>query len=318
MISRNQYYDKLLYYISKRKQFKSFSGSEGIAYFVSPKLVLKEYTKSDDWDLFNELFDAYCSEVQQFSNSGKSIAKVYAWERVPNIAHYVKGEKNAFQYFILEERVPGRELYVGYLEDAYSLVSDLCSEEEFKKALKSDGSKSLYKEIVSRFVGDYVQMNEFLESLIDDELSKFLEDAYVMYKTGKVSYPDLFPHNILTDKKSLKMIDMHLKDNENILPPEKVDSNFIRDVSGLFLYNCFPNKTEDLLDRKTESGDIDIISKKNRELSKRLISRMFALSNLVCDKPFVNKKDFSIIDDSLSLMFDDSDRVEIEKGINLE
>ena len=99
MISRNQYYDKLLYYISKRKQFKSFSGSEGIAYFVSPKLVLKEYTKSDDWDLFNELFDAYCSEVQQFSNSGKSIAncfKIYSL-----LLNYLKKKKK----MILEDQI---------------------------------------------------------------------------------------------------------------------------------------------------------------------------------------------------------------------
>ncbi len=321
MQKKIDYNGLLLDLIPIRKRFKSFSGSEGIAYFVSPKYVLKEYTKSDDWKEFDSVFDAYCSEVQSLARSGKMVANIYAWQKVPNIGHYTKGDKNFFQYFILEERVPGRELYVGYLEDAFSIVSDLCSEEEFKKALTNDGSKSLYKEIISKYIFDYIQMNEFLESLSDSELSKFIEDAYSMYKNGSASFPDLFPHNILVDKNSnsMKMIDLHVKSRDDILTPDKVDSNFIRELGGLFLYNCFPNKPENyLIDRRFDYSEFDKVSKQNTKISKQIISKMFALSNLICDRPFVNKKDLSIIEDSLSLMFDDEDVKDIESGLNLE
>ncbi len=321
MSKQIDYYGMLLDLIPRRKQFKSFAGSEGIAYFVSPKYVLKEYTKSDDWAEFDKVFDVYCSELQTFAESGKSIAKVYAWQKIPNIGHYTKGEKNFFQYFILEERVPGRELYVGYLEDAFLVVSDLCSEDEFKKSLKNDGCESLYRDIVGRYICDYIQMNEFLESLSEAELSRFIEDAYSIYRDGKASYPDLFPHNILVDvnKPSIKMIDLFTRTKGDILTPDKVDSHFIRELSGLFLYNCFPNKPANyLIDRKFDYSSFEKEVKQNTKLSKQIISKMFAFSNMICDRPVVNKKDLAVIEDSLSLMFEDSDVREIESGLNLE
>lgn len=320
MEKKIDYYNMLLDLIPKRKQFKSFAGSEGIAYFISSKYVLKEYTKSDDWNEFNRVFDLYCAELQAHVDSGKNIARVYAWGRIPNMGKYLKGDKNAYQYFILEERVPGRELYIGYLEDAFSIVSDLCSEEEFRKALTNDGSKSLYETIVRRYISDYIEMNQFLESLSDDQLTKFVEDAYLMYKNGKASYPDLFPHNILVNEKtSMKMIDLHMKTSDSILTPEKVDSSFIRELCGLFLYNCLSNKPGDyFIDRKYDYLQFDGLSRQNTVLSKKIISKIFALSNLICERPEVNKRDLAVIEDSLSMMFDDCDVREIEDGLRLE
>ena len=51
---------------------------------------------------------------------------------------------------------------------------------------------------------------------------------------------------------------------------------------------------------------------------KQIISKMFALSGLICEKPVVNKKDLAVIEDSLMLMFDDGDVRDIENGLNLE
>ena len=163
-------------------------------------------------------------------------------------------------------------------------------------------------------------MNEWLESLSDKKLTAFLEDVYSMYKNGVFSYPDLFPHNILTDNNtSIKMIDMHMKDKDCSLKLETADSNFIRDMVGLFLYNSFSNQPEKyLISRNFNYADFENASSKNMSLSKQLILRIFALSGVICEKPVVNKKDMDIIDDSLSMMFDDESRKEIEKEIILE
>ena len=217
--------------------------------------------------------------------------------------------------------MPGRELYVGYLEDAFSIVSDLCEETEFKNAIKNGGSESLFKEIVFKYISDYIQMNEFLEALSDAELSKFIEDAYVIYRDGKACYPDMFPHNVLVDKKnkSLKMIDLFARTDSDSLKAESIDSYFIKELSGLFLYNCFPNKPGNyLIDRKFDYSNFDDLAKQNTKLSKQIISKMFALSGLICEKPLVSKKDLAVIEDSLMLMFDDGDVRDIEKGLNLE
>ena len=43
--------------------------------------------------------------------------KVYAWLKLPNIKFYDGLESNQYDYYILEERVKGRNLYFGFFED---------------------------------------------------------------------------------------------------------------------------------------------------------------------------------------------------------
>ena len=314
------YYAMLLDLIPKRKQFKSYAGSEGVAYFVSNKYVLKEYKRIDNWAEFDRFFDAYCTEVQRFAQSGVNVSKIYSWVKIPNIGHYTKGDKNANDYFILEERVPGRELYLGYLEDAYEIMRDLCSEKEYQTAITNAGKESLYREILRRYLTDYVQMNEYLESLSDADFEKFLSDAYVMYKTAKVSYPDLFPHNILVDgSKPPKMIDMHIKTDDKALNPNNADSHFIRDMSGLFMYNCFPNRPEQyMVNTVFDYGEFSDESKKNIALTKQIIARFYAKLGFVCERPVVSRSDFEVLDDSLLLMLDEKTVKELESTLIFE
>lgn len=314
------YYGMLLDIIPKRKQYRSYSGSEGIAYFISSKYVLKEYTSIDDWNVFDKFFDAYCTEVKKFADSGVNVSKIYAWTKVPNIGHYTKGDKNANHYFILEERVPGRELYLGYLEDAYHIMKDLCTETEYKSAISSEGEIGLYREILRRYMLDYVKMNEYLESLSNADFERFLADAYTMYKNGERSYPDLFPHNILIDgNRSPKMIDMHIRYSDKALNYDNADSHFIRDMSGLFMYNCFPNKPEQyLLNSRFDYQEFEKESKKNIALTKQIIARFYAKLGFICERPIVSKNDFEILDDSLSLMLDEKIVKELESTLIFE
>ncbi len=314
------YYSLLIDLIPKRKQFKSYAGSEGVAYFISNKYVLKEYTNIDDWEVFDKLFDAYCTEVKNFADNGINIAKIYSWAKIPNIGYYTKGDKNAYHYYILEERVPGREMYLGYLEDCYHIMKDLCSEEEYNFAITNAGEQELFREIVRRYFIDYVQTNEYLESLSNADFERFLEDIYVMYKTGKKSYPDLFPHNIIINENAVpKMIDMHIKYDDIALNPDNADSHFIRDMSGLFLYNCFPNKPERYLTNTTFNyGEFADITNKNIKLTRQIIARFYTMLKYVCEKPVVNRKDFAILDDSLSLMLNDSVVKELESMLTFE
>ena len=304
-MNKNIDYNKILLdLISIRKKFKSYAGSEGVAYFVSDKYVLKEYTKIVEWDEFDKFFNLYCSEVQSFANRGLNVAKIYSWVKIPNIGFYTSGDKNKNSYFILEERVKGRELYTGYLEDAYALASDLCSVEEFESAIKNERFDDLYREIIKRYLSDYIEMNEFLDGLSDAELLRFLESAYSMYKDGVVSYPDLFPHNILVNDNQMRMIDMHIKSVDDVLDLNDLDSAFIRDVLSLFLYNSFPNMPEKYLkDRKFDYSEFESYSKKNRELTKRLIARFFAMSGSICGGAEMNRKDKSTSLDVLHMMF---------------
>lgn len=317
MSKKIDYYNILLDLIPIRKSFKSYSGTEGIAYFVSDEYVLKEYTRSSNWADFDEFFDAYCLEIQSFANSGMNVANIYSWLKMPNLDYYSKGAKNKNSYFILEERIKGRELYFGYLEDAYMLVSDLCDRVEFKNAIRHDaGSLNLYEEIIRRYICDYIQMNEYLESFSDDELLKFFDNVCSMYKNGVVCSPDLYPHNIIVDSNSpIKLIDLHLKNKAERNNNENIDSEFIRDLVGVFAYNCFANKPSNyLLNRDFDYSKFSDLSKKNIKVSRQVITRFFTLLGSVCNNHNINNNDKEIIHRILSLVFD-AELSDIEKSL---
>ena len=314
--------DLLLELVPRLKRFTSAEGGEGKAYFIGDELIVKQYTDIEDWKTFDKVFDLYCEEMRQFADAGFKVAKPYAWTRFPNIEHYTKGQPNKFNYYILEEQVHGRELYFGYIADAYKLASDLCSKKEFYEAIKPKGDKALFYEIVKRYFEDYVVMNECLLSMSDDELTKFLLDAYQMYTSGKVIYPDMFPHNILiNDNKSIKMIDPHFEAEGKEINVGFMRSDFVTDVVNLFIYNAFVNHPKRTL-REYKGFDFSqfqSFTDKNKKLSKSAILRVLSLMNSCCDRPkVVSGRTGNMVLASLDMVFDNADKFEILDAISFE
>ena len=90
IISSNAYYEKLLSVIPDLRSYNSACGGEGVAYFLDDKFVVKEYAAADDWDMFDQVFDVYCEEMQRYAEMGYKVPKIYAWVKVPNIGYYEK------------------------------------------------------------------------------------------------------------------------------------------------------------------------------------------------------------------------------------
>lgn len=285
--NQSDYNVMLLNAISVLKNVPSCSGSEGRAYFLNDDFVVKEYLSSDDWDYFDSIFSSYCRELKTFSDMGLSVPKIYAWIKMPNIEHYTKGQKNKNKYYILEERVKGREVYLGYIEDAYMVVKDVCSRDDFKKVVKAldgfggfDLKSSLVDEVLKHYFEDYVLMNEMLESMNEGELSKFLLDSHRMYTEGKFSYPDLFPLNIFAFNGKLTMIDAHVNTNKEKLITLD-ESDFVKDMVNLFLYNYFVNNPESSTIRAKLSLNDELrkLSKKNNVLCREVMNRVLKILN---------------------------------------
>ena len=205
-------YDELLFNaIPFLKSLPCHWGGEGVAYFLGDNFVVKEYSDSSNWERFEYVFDAYCKEIQSFAQQGFNVPQIYSWLRVPNKNYSNSKNANRFNYYILEERVPGRNLYYGFLEDFYPVCRDLFDEKEYNEVVYSPESNlEMFDEIIKAYVKDYIQMNEFLLSVPENELAKFIVDSFNMHTESLFGDIDLFPSNIIVNNDKLTLIDNHV------------------------------------------------------------------------------------------------------------
>ena len=60
--------------------FKSRAGNEGRVYFVSKDVIVKKYfSKIDNPDVLENVFNKYCEECDYFHMKGYNIPKIYTW-----------------------------------------------------------------------------------------------------------------------------------------------------------------------------------------------------------------------------------------------
>lgn len=214
--------DKILFELVKHlKHCECASGQEGIAYFINDKLVVKKYKNEKKWDILQDIFEAYCEECQGFSQAGYSVPKIYAWLKIPR-KHHIFESRNSVNFdfdsdfYVLEERVPGRELYFRNIESVYELVKNEFSESHFKNVLASPLEHLIdYKEIARTYIKDFIEVNQAIESMPSAELDKFVLSLKNMFDEGVYSVPDVLARNIITDKEHLTIIDNHMGKKAN-------------------------------------------------------------------------------------------------------
>ena len=227
----------LLNLIPYLKHFPYNQGGEGRAYFLFDKLVVKEYfTKTDDI-IFQYTFDAYCKEMKSFYEKQYSVPNIYAWTMIPTIS---RTGKMGYKYYILEERVKGREIFAGLLDDAYHVCKKVCSEFEFDKVLKNpEENQLLYGEIVKAYASDFLTMNMKIESMPESQLEKFILNIHDMYDGAKYSIPDVYPSNMIYTGDGITLIDNNLTDrkNDEATLSKSADEFTVIGMLFMFLYN---------------------------------------------------------------------------------
>lgn len=283
------FYDYLLNAIHRLGSTNKIAGGEGIAYFLDDDFVVKEYKESSDWGRFDAVFETYCKEMQNFAMQGYNVPKIYAWLKIPNFDYYTKGAKNFYKYYILEERVKGRNLYYGFLEDFYPACKDMFSHEEFKYITSyPEENVSAYQEIVKKYLKDYIMMNERLESMPEDVLAKFLTDLYSMNLNAKQSTPDIFPSNMLVSDDKISIIDSRIwfEENGKHFSRKNLDNTFLYDMTNLFFYNEEVKNIQKEVKFKLKdlsSCNYAYYQRKNKKVSSAAIERVFKLMNKYCD-----------------------------------
>ena len=206
------YNNLLLSIVFNLKDFKRKSGQEGTVYFIDDNFVVKEIFGEQIGFFTYDNFENYCKELIEFNKQGAPIPKIYSWTMLPKNMFEPQGGLNFDRYYILEERVKGKELFASYLLGTFEDCKDFCSKEEFNSAiLTKEGT--LYKKIVENYLKYFLKTNQQLESLPINVIENFILSDYLMMKNQKFGANDMHNSNVMFDGSKLTMIDNSFVEN---------------------------------------------------------------------------------------------------------
>lgn len=243
--------------------FESRAGNEGRVFFVSKDVIVKKYfPKIDNPEVLQKIFNIYCQECESFHKKGYNIPKIYTWSIIQRPDH------TGFDYYLMEERVPGRELFISNIVKIYDEFKDVLPKNIFERAVTNpEDNKAVYEKILSSYVHDFIEMNERIESMSDKDLESFLQGIYQMFAQCKYAIPDVHARNVLFHQGKLNLIDLYLEKFEGgyqydmYTPPEKL---LLARMVMLFNYN----------------GDIKNYASKDLSLQK--INDEIELNEILC------------------------------------
>ena len=217
--------------------FQTKAGNEGQIFYVSKDVIVKRYfSKIDKPEVLCGLFNKYCDECEEFWQKGYKIPRIYAWTMVS------KPDHTGFDYYLLEEQVPGRELFFSNIMKMYEQeFKDHLSKDEFVTAVNnSEENSKLYEKILNSYVHDFLEMNERIESMPDAELERFLENIYKMFVECEYAIPDVHARNVLYHQGKLNLIDLYLehdRDGYSAMKMTPAENLLLARIVALFNYN---------------------------------------------------------------------------------
>lgn len=263
-------------------------GGEGIAYFVDENFVIKKYIDDIEKHEFENQFELFCKEWQKYANLGFSIPKLYAWAKVLNYNYYSGKEKNKYNYYVLQERVKGRELFYGDLIDIYSTLKIDLPFDKYKQLINTPNiNVDLFEHIVKTYLNYIIENNLSLANMSESELNNFIEQTYKIYMFAKYCKPDLHPSNVLIDKEKLTLIDPEII-LENIKFKGKsekmLNDMFLCEILNLFECNFYISSRDYGLQKVTNGYcDIQKEIRLNKEACEQAIRKLVGAVKNVCN-----------------------------------
>lgn len=284
-----EYDEKLSGLIPNLKAYPSKRGSEGTAYFIDKEFVVKYFERMN---VEYGLFDNYCSEIQHYADGGYSCPKIYSWAKVP-----ICEEDNVYKYYILQERIPGEDLFPYSIGDIEEKSKVFCSKDEFLSALDNiNENKKLYKKIMKEYSDTVLRRSEQLESLSRDEIRRFISTYIEINKNAAFSLPDLHVGNILFDGKSLTLIDQIMVtrrykwlDSEGNFKDYRFKYDTLNDL--IYLFSHVRNMRISMEHYEQATGEkIDKNILKNEQINKKLLGEFMQKWTKECKELLVYDK----------------------------
>ena len=294
---QQQIYDNLLLsVVFNLKDFPHKSGQEGTAYFIDDNFVVKEIYGSQEGFFAYENFERYCKELIAFKKQGCPIPEIYSWTMLPKKLFKPVGNLHFDRYYILEERVKGKELFSKFLADTYDDCKDFCSKKEFDEAILSrDGQ--LYKRIVESYLEYFVKTNEQLDALPESVIENFVLSDYLMMKEQKFGTVDMHNANVFFDGEQFRVIDSSFVENFFAgYSDEKVRAIVMKDVLRLLAGNERGLFCASMNTRKWK--DLEVLYAKHKKTSTSVMKKFINVTNRVLkpvfrdDMDYFNSRDF--------------------------
>ena len=271
-------YDSFLIEVIKNlDNFPSKKGGEGAAYFIDDRFVVKEYIKQNPCikeEIFDEMFPYYFQEMKEFAEKGCSVPKLYSWVKIPNPNRLMErkaAHEMPFKYYVLQERVQGRNLYydIDVIDESYVLFKNLCAFEDFSHM--SDnlnfGDDALRVEILKTYIKDYIMVNEMLESMPENEMEKFILSGHEMFLNGKYSVPDIYRGNVIIDSSKLSIIDNRMLEPwRGSLPWDNCNETLFNDILMLLYLNT--SARDCIFTRRSDFGSSEELVKLQKQNQK--------------------------------------------------
>ena len=277
------------------KHFKSEKGAEGTVYFIDDKFIVKEYLKpavigSVATVDFNKVFDLYCVEIKGFADKGYLVPKIYAWTKI-------QPKNNIFskdvypRCYILEERINGRALYLPKLSSCDELFKDLVSKNKFYNIMDNPNSNMvIYKEMVKRYISDYIFSNEYIISMSDNDLDAFISSIGNMFEEAEYGLPDVHSANVLMSDNKLILIDnyMAVKKDNAFFDEQTVEDFLLARLSILFGANEKVFKLESKNNLANDSEVINLIEQNSLFCYEALEKILKSMKRCLDGKPVEN------------------------------
>ncbi len=208
-------------------EFSFLSGAEGRVYFVDDNFVIKVYNMGTETKYFNE----FCTEIKGFADRGYNVPKIYAWTTE-------KYDKYNSNLYVLEERIKGKNIFMQNIAQIYANCKNFCSKDEFAATvLERDNNAELFSYILREYLKEYINVNEQLLALPEEEVEKFILSEYKMGTKAHYSWIDVHPKNVMFDGKKLTHIDNKYMTYPFTLPAAFVKSTVLVDMYTLFYPN---------------------------------------------------------------------------------
>lgn len=305
-------------------EFEYAKGNEATAYFldnIDRPLVLKEYIEevSEFYPQeFGLLFERYCEEVNKLVLHGVKLPNFYDW--------FTRKNKNGNSiYYILQDRVKGRELFN---VDPFTFYKNIY----IGNANFTTGD-GLINEAVAAYICDYIMVNEFLADMPESELESFIISAVKMYSDTRYMVPDIHAKNVIlnTKEQTLTHIDPFMIDKSHDSRyysdsraefEQLISDNIVFDLVNMFKTNNFANLFSDDKYIKVLTDDkrrlfFERLIKRNTMMCEASISRVLKVMNRLLQNPnFANKKLLSRTINTINSIFSREQAERVVKNIN--
>ncbi len=316
-LKRLEFIHSLIPYLDSLPQKR---GLEGCVYFLNNDLILKKYDTNKNYEVMSCIFDAYCEESISFSNRGYRVPRIFAWTKVPK---KVIDPTRKFDFFVLEERVPGKDMFLGKLDNIYELFNDQYTFSDFSYILGApDKFKSEYKQIVKKYIQRYVEMNQIIDKLSYSEMKKFIETVRVLHAESKYNVPDVHVKNVILSPSSLYLIDNYVYNKSSLVYMNKINSfEFL--VSRIIILfrqnsNILNLKKSTLADHLTNS-EIEELINTNMDLCASSIKKLMAVAKECCKHSSrVSAGDYQRMEYHLNKLLDRSRAEEVLSSFEID